>query len=160
MAKAGMSIGLDSDAKRHIQRLTTAIDALAKAINSGEKVDKDSISEPVVQRLVEDVRGPKYAQGGYVGSGTNWLRDWGVRVNPDGRVVPDGRSIGQQDASKRSIVKSASEFHEAATSYGVKSVTIFAPGINSAFADVLAGKSKSENWPYQIILEYPDGVLV
>ena len=52
MAKT--EIGFDADAKRHIQRLTTAIDALAKAINNGEKVDKDSISEPVVQRLVED----------------------------------------------------------------------------------------------------------
>ena len=49
-----VTVGLDSDAKRHVQRLTAAIDALAKAINSGEKVDKDSISEPVVQRLVED----------------------------------------------------------------------------------------------------------
>ena len=47
-------ITFDGDAKRYIQRLTTAIDALAKAINNGEKVDKDSISEPVVQRLVED----------------------------------------------------------------------------------------------------------
>ena len=47
-------IAFDGDAKRHIQRLTAAIDALAKAINNGEKVDKDSISEPVVQRLMED----------------------------------------------------------------------------------------------------------
>ena len=56
MAKAdmNMSITLDAEAKRHIQRLTAAIDALAKAINNGEKVDKDLISEPVVQRLVED----------------------------------------------------------------------------------------------------------
>lgn len=59
MAKADMNIGLDADAKRYIQRLTTAIDALAKAINNGEKVDKDSISEPVVQRLVEDAWRPR-----------------------------------------------------------------------------------------------------
>lgn len=49
-----VTVGLDGESKRYMTRLTAAIDALAKAINNGEKVDKDSISEPVVRRLVED----------------------------------------------------------------------------------------------------------
>lgn len=63
-----VTVGLDAESKRYMTRLTTAIDALAKAINNGEKVDKDLISEPVVQRLVEDTE-LRMAGGGYTNSG-------------------------------------------------------------------------------------------
>lgn len=75
MAKADMSIGLDSDAKRHIQRLVAAIDALVKAINDGEKVDKDSISEPVVQRLVEDAQRRQTSDGQALPDDPSYYRD-------------------------------------------------------------------------------------
>jgi hypothetical protein len=73
MAKAGdvnMEVSLDRQSRDAIRSLVTAIDGLAKAINNGEKVDNALISEPVVQRLVEDIVKPDrragFSRGGYV----------------------------------------------------------------------------------------------
>ena len=92
-------IAFDGDAKRHIQRLTAAIDALAKAINNGEKVDKDLISEPVVQRPVEDslkrARLNEYAPEDGVYDFHNYYKG---RQTSDGQPLPDDESY-YRDAS-------------------------------------------------------------
>jgi hypothetical protein len=60
MVKAqNVEVSLDRQARDSIRSLVAAIDGLAKAINSGEKVDNAWISEPVVRRLMEDVKGSK-----------------------------------------------------------------------------------------------------
>lgn len=54
--EGGMVIGFDRASRDVVRSLVAAIDGLAKAINNGEKVDNALLSEPVVKRLVEDVK--------------------------------------------------------------------------------------------------------
>jgi hypothetical protein len=61
MAKAqNVEVSLDRQSRDSIRSLVAAIDRLAKAINKGESVDNEWISNPgdvaILQRLVEDVR--------------------------------------------------------------------------------------------------------
>lgn len=98
-----VTVGLDAESKRYMTRLTTAIDALAKAINNGEKVDKDSISEPVVQRLVED-REKLIAQqvhdAIFMGIAPGGHTGYAGRQTSDGQPLPDDESY-YRDADGR-----------------------------------------------------------
>lgn len=103
MVKAqNVEVSLDRQSRDSIRSLVAAIDGLAKAINKGDSVDNEWISNPddvaILQRLVEDVRAkdvwrPKDSSRPTFEESTG-------RQTSDGQPLPDDESY-YRDADGR-----------------------------------------------------------
>lgn len=94
MAKAqNVEVSLDRQSRDSIRSLVAAIDGLAKAINKGESVDNEWISNPedvaILQRLVEDVTRRETSDGQPLPDDESYYRDADGRLRRDKRARPN-----------------------------------------------------------------------